>query len=82
MLLIILFDNGPLSILRRNRYQLTLFLGKIINGLVFFCIFLADSETDNASPDWAFWNDELLRPLFGVPCSLGSNIIFPRFQTD
>ena len=82
MLLVILFDNGPLSILRRDWYQLALFLGKVINSLVFFSVFLADSETDNASPDWAFWNDELLRPLFGVPCSLGSNIIFPRFQTD
>ena len=82
MLLVILFDNSPLSILRRDRYQLALFLGKIINGLVFFSVFLADSETDNASTDWAFWNDELLRTLFGVPCSLGSDVIFPRFQTD
>ena len=39
MLLVILFDNGPLSILRRNRYQLALSLGKIINGLVFFSVF-------------------------------------------
>ena len=82
MLLVILFDNSPLSILRRDWYQLALFLGKIINGLVFFSVFLADSETYNASADWAFWNDEFLRPLFGVPCSLGSDVIFPRFQTD
>ena len=82
MLLVILFNNGPLSILRRNRYQLALFLGKVINSFVFFSVFLSDSETDNASADWAFWNDELLRPLFGVPCSLGSDVIFSRFQTD
>ena len=82
MLFVILFDNGPLSILRRDWYQLALFLGKVINGLVFFSVFLANSETDNASADWAFWNDELLRPLFGVPGSLGSDVIFSRFQTD
>ena len=82
MLFVILFDNVPLSILRRDWYQLALFLSKIINSLVFFSVFLADSETDNASTDWAFWNDELLRPLFSVPCSLGSDVVFSRFQTD